>query len=477
MIKRKIIFLFLLLIGLIAGCSQTIDTVPVELNNSMVGETYQMRSDFINTKTVTLYYPDTSSDNLLRIVKEINIIQNGSEVLVIAKRLLNTILTEEDNYIVPFNGEVDVGRIFVSKNLAIVNLEGDFTLYTEQEFYCGMVSIVNTLCELNSIEYVEILLNGKQMINRGLLVNPMSTMDNSLHLGYLDHKDIIENEDRRITRDKNILYFLDKDSNYLIADISNVTVSKESAAENLFQLLKNQPYYGSGIQSCIPTNVLISTEPVITEEDENKVLTIRLESPKYETMDNKTRYMMCGGITLTLLSYYDNVNAVRILLNGQPALEENLLTKEMFIENIGQIVTVFLPNRELDYLVKINFAMSQNRYNNPEERVLEIVLAEADYKSNTARIIPENVTESDIRSVYVHDLCCVVSISEQMYHKLIALPYNNRKMFAYSIVNTLTEFENINSVQFLVEGTIYENLGEKLYIETPLMNNPGIVFD
>lgn len=475
--KHKQIILFIFVFALISGCSQPIDTAPIELNNSIVGEAYQMKSDFINTKSVTLYYPDSDADNLLRIVKEVSIVQDGSEVLAIAKKLLNTTLTEEDNYNVPFNGEVNATRIVVSKNLAVVNLKGDFTLFTEQEFYCGIVSVVNTICELNSIEYVEILLNGKQMENRGLLVNPMSTMDSSLHLGYLDHKDIIENEDRKINIDKNILYFLDRNANFLIADISNVTVSRENAAEDLFQLLKNQPYYGSGIQSCIPTNVIISTQPVIAQEDEQNVLTLRLDAPKHETMDNKTRYMMCGGITLTLLSYYDNIDAVRIFINGQPALEESLLTKEMFIANIGQIITVFLPNRDLDYLVKINFAMGQLRYNNPKERVLEIVLAETDYKSNTAKIIPENVVESDIESVYVHDLCCVVNISKEMYYKLAALPYNNRKMFAYSIVNTLTEFDNISSVQFIVEGTIYETLGDDLYIETPMLNNPGIVFE
>ena len=130
-----------------------------------------------------------------------------------------------------------------------------------------------------------------------------------------------------------------------------VITSRDKAAEDLFKLLKNEPYYGSGIQSSIPQNVLMSSSGVITTEGEENILTIRLEAPKYETMENKTRYMMCGSIALTLLSYFESVSALRILINGEPALEEPLLTKDMFINNVGQIATVFLPNRDLDYLI------------------------------------------------------------------------------------------------------------------------------
>ncbi len=459
------------------SCTMNSDEMTAELENSAVGQVYEMKSDFVNTKTVTLYYPDPSNGNLLRIVKEVNIFQSSSLIKEIADKLLNYTLNEDDNFIVPFDGKVYADWIIVSKNLATVNLNGDFTIFTEKQIFAGIVSIVNTLCEINSIDYVEILCNGKQFKNRGLLVNPMSQMDSSIHLRYLDHINIIDSEERKMTRDKSILYFLDRNSNFLIAEIGNASVNKENAAEDLFRLLKNEPYYGSGLKSSIPQNVLMPSSAVVSIENELNVLTIRLESPKYETMDNKTRYMMCGSITLTLLSYFDNINALRILLNGEPALEEILLTKEMFIENVGQMVTVYLPNKDLNYLTKINFAMSQTRYTSPKERVKEIIFADEDYKANTAKIIPENVVESDILNVFVHDTCCVVDISYDLYTNISGLSYSNRKMFLYSIVNTLTEFENINSVQFLVDGVITEKLGEKLYIETPMLNNPGIVYD
>ncbi len=461
----------------LSACITDSDDITYELNNSTVGETYQKKSDFINTKTVTLYYPDSGLNTLSRIVKEVSVVQSGSEINAIANKLLSSTVTEEDAYIVPFNGVVSASWIIVSRNLASVNLSGDFTQFSEQEIFCGIVSLVNTLCELNAIDYVEILLNGKQFESRGLLVNPMSSFSSTLHLQYLDHINIIESEDRKITRNKNILYYLDRNSNFLIAEVSNVTISRDKAAEDLFKLLKNEPYYGSGIQSSIPQNVLMSSSGVITTEGEENILTIRLEAPKYETMENKTRYMMCGSIALTLLSYFESVSALRILINGEPALEEPLLTKDMFINNVGQIATVFLPNRDLDYLITIDFAMSQTRYNNPKERVKEIMLADTDYKANTSKIVPDDITEDDILSVFIHDFCCVVNISENLYQKLSELPYSNRRMFLYSVVNTLTQFENVNCVQFLVEGKIYEKLGDNLYIETPMLKNPGLVFD
>jgi len=475
---RRAIFALLVILMPLSGCIAAENNITYSLDNSQVGETYQMKSDFINKKTVTMYFPDLTSSSLLRIVKEISVVQGGSEIYAIANKLLSSSVTEEDNYIVPFNGEISVGKITVSRNLAIINLTGNVDKFSEKEFFSGIVSVVNTLCELKSIDYVEIMINGMQMQNRGLLVNPMTAMDESLHLLYLDHINIIEDDERRLIKDKNILYFLDKNSNFLIAEITNVSVSRENAAEDLFKLLKNEPYYGSGMQSCVPPNALIASSSITASpEVEGSVLTIRLESPKYETMDNKTRYMMCGGITLTLLSYYDNVAALQIFINGQPALEETLLTKEMFISNIGQIVTVFLPNRDLDYLIKIDFAMSQTRYNDPEERVKEIILADSDFKTNTSKITTENIVEDDILAVFVHDSCCVVNVSENLYEEISLLPYENRKMFVYSVVNTLTAFENISSVQFLIEGRIGETFGKNIFIETPMLKNPGLVFE
>ena len=475
--SKGFLAIFIICVLILSACNGAADAEPITLDGSLVGEKYEMTSDFINTKTVTMYYPDATNDNLVRVVKEISIIQKGSELKVAANKLLNTTLAEGDNYIVPFNGTIRLDWLVVSRNLAIVNLGGDFSVFTEKEIFAGIISIVNTLCEINTVDYVEIMMNGEQFVNRGLLVNPMTTMSSSLHLMYLDHINIIEDDQRKITKNKNILYFLDKDSNFLIAEISNTTIGKEKAAEDLFKLLKNEPYYGSGIQSCIPQNVLMSTSAIVEEEEGRNIMTLRLESPKIETMDNKTRYMMCGGLTLTLLSYYDNVNALRILINGEPALEESLLTKEMFIENIGQIVTVYMPNSDLEYLLKIDFAMSQSRYNDPTERVLEIISADGDYKTNTSKIIPEGITQDDILSVVVHDSCCFVNISENFYEKLKVLPYNNRRMFLYSLANTLTELENVSSVQILVNSTVYEQLGDDIYIETAILNNPGIVYD
>lgn len=475
--KRLKTILYISIVMLcLSACDKAINENTAQPADSL-GKEYDMHSESISQKTITLYYPDLALKNLLRIVNEVNIFERSSEVWVITNRLLMHTPQEDANYTVPFNNKIGVDWIKVSRNLAKINLNGDFNQFTEKEFFCGIISIVNTVCQINQIDFVEILINGQQFKNRGLLVNPMSTMDTSLHLIYLDHINIIQLDNRDYDRDKIILYYLDTNSNFLIAEVSNTTVSEEGFVGDLFRLLKNEPNYGSGIQSCIPQNMLMTSEATISNENGINILTLRLESPKYETMDNKTRYMLCGSLTLTLLGYIQDVSAIKIFINGQPALEETILYEEMFIDTIGQIVTVYLPNRDLEYLVKVDIAMSQQRYNNPKERLNEIILAENNYKNNTFSVIPDNVDESDILDVFVHESCCVINISNNLYTKLYNSNYKIQKMFLYSIVNSMTEFENISSVQLIVEGKIEEKLRETLYIETPILSNPGLVYE
>ena len=90
---RRAIFALLFILVPLSGCISAENNDAYSLDNSQVGEIYQMKSDFINTKTVTMYFPDLTSASLLRIVKEISVVQGGSEIYAIANKLLSSSVT------------------------------------------------------------------------------------------------------------------------------------------------------------------------------------------------------------------------------------------------------------------------------------------------------------------------------------------------------------------------------------------------
>ncbi len=179
--------------------------------------------------------------------------------------------------------------------------------------------------------------------------------------------------------------------------------------------------------------------------------------------------MICGGLTLTMLSYFRDVETVRILINEQPVMDTPMLYRNNFKENIGHLVSIYMPNKDYSLLMEVQTAVSQKNYNNPWEIINEILNHQRAYYTYTRVAFPPNVTEEDILEVVVYNNCCVINMSENLMFSLTNVSQKQQRLFVYSIVNTLTKLDNISSVQFIVDGAVKEKISDIIYIETPII--------
>lgn len=486
--RRHITFLLCIIIIIaLIGCApkqmnddRYIKLVPVD------GEVYTVPAGRQGMETISIYLPTAEMDVLNREFREINLELSENKAMAVLGLLLKDDENEEGkeepnedslyNPNLAFGGLGEVRLAIVSRSLAIVDITGDFAALSDQMIFASTVAVVNTLTELPEIDYVKLSINGVDQGSKGILGNPLMPMGDELRPLWLEHISYINTEagKKRESIDRKVLYFLDRSGKFLLAEVRSSYHNTGNDISDIFQALKNGPANGEEMEPCVSKNVTIQGEPVIYENDEGqKTVTIALESPKHETMDNRSRFMIAGAMVLSIQGQRPDIDVVQILLNNEPIIDESRLTSEMFIEYIGNIVSVFFANESYDRLVPVKRAMAQERYHKPKERVMEVLAGVEPYDpKGVISVVIAKEQGSYIKDVSYYDGTAIVNLSYSFPY-FTEIGIKTERMIIYSIVNTLCEFESISKVQFIVEGKRISSLGN-LSVENPLLPNPGL---
>ncbi|MBS4535841.1 GerMN domain-containing protein [Clostridium sp. D2Q-14] len=165
-----IILLSILLILLIIGCQKYDDFDNLGENTQIISP-YSTENDF----DVALYYPDLSLSRLVRKDIKIKNITNSIEMEVL-QRLIRGINDENIVNLIPRNTKVL--SVEVSDQIAYINFSKDIIEkdITQEEEALLIYSIVNTMTELDSINSVQILINGERkdiFLNYYNIENPL----------------------------------------------------------------------------------------------------------------------------------------------------------------------------------------------------------------------------------------------------------------------------------------------------------------
>jgi len=475
----SILLIFTVLMAAACSCSPGgTDNTGKPSNGQEVGFTVPDAKDEVTA--ISFYYPDRQLENLRRIVKDVGISVYRENIRGILTLLLGMPESEEISAL--FGGKATLRSAALSRGIAIVDLGGNLDELSEREFFSGIVALTNTLTELPQINYVNFSINGSPMINSGILTNPMSKQSGELLVLWMEHQYYMETPAgvKQIDAPKALLYFPDLNSSLLLADVRTRYQNSGDMAADLFNELKNGPSTLLEMQGSIPKNVLLKSPPLLMIDDDGVgTLTLVLESSKPDAIDAKTRYLMAASIVLTMQGQVPDVDYVNILINGQPALEQSALDRSYFSADagsiIGNIVTLYFPDQNYDYLMGIPRAMTQSSYMQPRQRIEELIrgLLPGD-PASAAGVFPPGTSPDILLGVRVVNKCAILDFSKSFIDSL-ELTQKQETMFVYAIVNTLTRLSEINRVQFLIEGRPTEKLKNHIYVEGSLMANPGLV--
>lgn len=93
----------------------------------------------------------------------------------------------------PIGNDVNILSVITTDRISYVNLSSDFLIDDEALLYLNVMAIVNTLTEFESIDYVQVLVDGKKITTgEGIMADPLTKNTSLVQKEELQHKDIVK---------------------------------------------------------------------------------------------------------------------------------------------------------------------------------------------------------------------------------------------------------------------------------------------
>ncbi|MGI6315376.1 MAG: GerMN domain-containing protein [Christensenellales bacterium] len=434
-----------------------------------------------------LYYPNAAGSQLVRRTAEVIVEEGQWKAVPLLRRLLEE-NPGDDQLSLLFRGRARLAGVSKGGDLAVVNLRVDTGLLTDHELFNSVIALTNTLTENLGVTHVSILLNGGRMTPSGLLTNPMTRQTQPLDVLWILQQAILSGQavpSGITTRSPLVLFFQDTTGKYLMPEVQEYTGDGANPALDTLVGLLRGPANTSRLVS-VAGNVTITPSPEAERIPGSNGVRIKvwLVSARASSLDSSALKMLCGAVTLSLFHSVDRVSSVAIFLDGNPVISyqgaristSGEFTREDFSRLLGEPMQLYFPDRNGTALVGVSRAMAQSEVWSPEACVRALV--EGPMKGDSASVtyaFPVDATQADVLGVYVAESCAYVNVSAAFAAACRGMEVARERLMLYSVVNSLTEMDNINRVQFLVDGAAVSELGGNFNLSRPLWRNPGLI--
>lgn len=295
-----------------------------------------------------------------------------------------------------------------------------------------------------------------------------------ISLKYKYNNKVSQNSSENFQNEMNSLnlYYLDTTTNQLVFENRKLNISNSKLDEDvktIFQAMK-QPSKLSNTSPVIPENVNILS----SEITQDAILKINF-SQDYNKMNEVEEIFFISGLvwTMTELPHIENLI---IYVDGQPITKGNgepmlILNRKNIVLNPTispdkiepeEVILYFSDEEELTLVPEIRKIQVKQSKTLETQIVEQLILGPKD-ESNFATI----PSETKIRNIKTEDGICYVDLSSDFINKQTG--GSTSEVFAiYSIVNSLTELQQVNKVQFLIEGEKVSDYKGNLDISKPL---------
>ena len=243
---------------------------------------------------------------------------------------------------------------------------------------------------------------------------------------------------------------------------------REDMLKTVLAILQEGPN-ADGATASMPQNLEIRSVTL-----EQATVTVDF-SEEYLQM-NDLEETICRSSVVWTLTSLDFVKNVRILVEGEPLKNQNgeayaifnrdnvWIDTEISAETTGYaILTLYFANAEGTDLVAEERVVEVNANQTREKTVLEQLIAGPEEKGSVATI-PIGTKIKDVTTT--DDGTCYVNLSEEFVLKHTG-GEREELLTIYSIVNSLCKLDQIDRVQFLVEGKKLDTYKDNLQFKTP----------
>ncbi|MBQ7137923.1 MAG: GerMN domain-containing protein [Clostridia bacterium] len=492
--KLRTLFCLLLCAALLTGCTATAPSLPVPIlpagspgPEAPIGDAGLQREAI-----VPLHLPSLDGQSLLTFYESLTLPQDRHP----AETILTALLAHPGNSRVrPVGGSVQLSLsganpVEISGSVCTVNLSASALQLTMQDLYTAALCISSTLCALEDVRYVNLLIAGTPVA---------MDVGGHLPLGALNGSTGAElpvqweQFSARRTPAGELpahtaltatatLYFPLRDGSGIVAEPRRISFPGQHPQQQVVALLSA---LSTGAQLLENTadlpdlNALLLFTPEVTQLDSGGRRAIL-----HFTADVKERLLAANcdpnavfaAITTTLTTFVPSLQQVCILVGdgaltslysdqlGSLLFPGGLMNRSTFAHALMGQTTVYVPAAH--GLAARTLSLPYRSAANP--RTLLLALA-----SPKVGALPAGLTDADILGLALQDDTLLVNLSAR-YAEVIRTSSSDQRLAAYAVVNTLCEMLNVRRVRFYFGGAQVESLGSSLCWNGEFLYNPAL---
>ena len=459
--------------------------------------------EIVDELTGMLYLPSTNGLHLLG--RQVQIVPTGSEsdyALLLVRALTEA---ENDRQTVGLGGETKLqlygnDPVEVSNGVCTVNLASSALQMESSELYITGLAIAATLCELEEIQHVNILV-ADQAVGLDIMGN-LAMGSLNAHVGeeltvlweQTDAKKTPLGENPAMSPYSSVatIYFPLDDGSGIMPETRTLSFPGQSPqimAQTLLNAMSAGSSYLSGIPVMPELSTLLTHMPVVSElDDGGRLITLSFEPDLENRLNEQGIDMSCmmAAVVYTLTTYIPGVTAVSIRIG------ESLLTS-LYHPDFGSVLfqggiqkrnqfTSYLVTRKTlmltDGATLIPVARALPRKNAGIPRTVFRALMKGPTEKETANglaaTLPDGLGDEDILGIAVDGDTVLINLSERFAQRIAEFGPEHEQTVCYSIVNTLCQNSNAKYVYFFFDGQQREKLAGQLYWGGQFIFNPGM---
>ncbi len=269
------------------------------------------------------------------------------------------------------------------------------------------------------------------------------------------------------------LYFANSNSTELVSETRDILIKDDQSiamhvVKELVKGPKNAEY-----------NAIIPKETQVNDVSVTGDLAI-IDFSDDVCLENDADTLLLSTSVLRTVSEIEGISRVLITVDGGDFVNSmgnvfGIMNKNDIVYDTTpeiktqQYITLYFANGDGSYLVSESRKITVNEKESLEIQALKELMKGPKFKNNS-KTIP---SETKILSVETKDEVCFVNLSQEFVSRHTG-GTASEQLTIYSIVNTLTELDGVEKVQFLIEGQKNESFIHML-INEPFVRDESII--
>lgn len=452
----------------------------------------------------TLYFPSSDGTQLAAVTEAVHFYTGQTEAQTILERLLSH-EAGEDYQPVPGHGKVALAgadAVTLSCGVATVNLSVAALALSHTEMFTLFQAMTNTLCALDGVTGVNILVSG---VSPGLDVGgtlpvgclKQNTLDDPamLHARLSAQRAGGASGDTPFRADA-ALYFPAQAGRGLLCETRTLLFSSSDAAQmtqTLLLALSEGAQDLENVPAMPDLNGELITPPIIGEAQGtgHKTVSLVFKESFNDTLVNLgiTRSVMIASLVTTLTTYLPDVSVCRVTIGSE---QVSALVPAGLYEGAGQMIGFsdgqmrrsdfigFLLTNAVLYFADDKDTLTASvralpaGWTTSPRALFDQLLGGPQYYDTTdglKSVVPQGISDADLIGVKQVGDVLMLNFSSAFYSACESLNAVQARNFIYAIVNTMTERCFVKRVRLYILGEQTAVLGGAIALSGDFMRN------